>query len=480
MSLTSFGFLCFFLVFFILYWKSRASLRWILLLIASFYFYLSSKPIFALLLLGNTVISYCSALWLEKMTRRRAPLFAITIIVLLIPLVFFKYFNLISISTNEIISTLGIHLTLPQFELLLPLGISFFTFQSLGYVFDVYRKKTKAETNFGVLALFVSFFPTISAGPIERFAHLRPQLLKPKPFSYPMVTAGMKLFTWGLFKKLVVADNLAIVVEKVFSNLHDFRGFSLLLALFFFSIQIFADFSGYTDVARGVGKMLGIDLLPNFNLPYFSTSIRDFWRRWHMSLSYWLRDYLYIPLGGSRKGSLRTYVNTIIVFVVCGIWHGAGWGFVLWGLLNGIIIGFERFVSLHVPTQLQKKIPRLVSILYSFSTVTLLWIFFRSKTLDDSLFILRNAFVGIQNIIHPSYLWASVSQLFHTNIVEMVIAGFAVLSILISEIIAARIGLSNAVSRQPKLIRWSVYMLLLVSILTLRNSTVVQFIYVQF
>jgi len=366
-------------------------------------------------------------------------------------------------------------IALPQFKLLLPIGISFYTFQVVGYLVDVYRGSLKPEKHLGYFALFLCFFPQLMSGPIERGKELLPQLKKIHSFEYSQIISGLKLFTIGLFKKMVIADNLAVVVDRVFGSLPTYKGLSLIITVILFTWQIYTDFSGYTDMARGVAKMLGFNLVENFNAPYLATSVRDFWQRWHISLSRWFRDYLYIPLGGNRGGFWRTCMNVMIVFTLCGLWHGASWTFVVWGAFHGLMMAIERLVG--KITKLQ--VPTVIKIIYTYSMVSISWIFFRSQNLSDAVYILRYAFVGFKSFMSVHYILATLSQLFVTNKVEMVIV-VILLAIAIFLEIVPRISLSNFVSKQPTIIRYSLYVLLVLMIIQLRDANIKQFIYVRF
>ena len=478
MIFSSFAFAIFFIIVFILYWQLPKKFQSTLLLFASYYCYFSWKPVYGLLIIVTTAVTYYAALFIENYPSKKNRIFYLSLIIILGLLFIFKYYNLFSISTSSLLNGLHIPFRFPQFQLLLPLGISFFTFQTLGYLIDVYRGNARAEKNLGMLALFVSFFPTISSGPIERGWHLITQFQKKQEFTYSQTVSGLKLFTWGLFKKLVIADNLGIVVSRVFDNLPDYKGLSLLIAMLFFSIQIFADFSGYTDMARGVARMLGFSLFENFKTPYLATSIRDFWRRWHISLSSWFRDYVYISLGGSRKGEIRTYINTILVFLLCGLWHGASWTFIIWGFAHGLMISAERMLGKLFSKKI--KVPNSISILYTFSVITALWVLFRAKNFADALYIFRYSFTGIKYFVSPHYWLATLSQLFRTNVVEMFIALFCVIVIVVTEIISNQESLSKIIIRQKKIIRFTIYAALVVGIILLRNSQAFEFIYVQF
>ena len=478
MVFSSLSFAVFFSILFVLYWRIPKKYQWLLLLVASYYFYFSWKPIYGVLVIFTTIIAYFAAIQIEKYPQSKRNILLIASGLVLGQLFVFKYFSLFSLTTDSLLSIFNISLRLPQFQLLLPLGISFFTFQTLGYVIDVYRRKSKAEYNFGIMALYVSFFPSIASGPIERGWHLLPQLHARHTFSHSQTVSGLKLFTWGLFKKLVVADNLGIIVNRVFDDLPNYKGLSLMLTMLFFSVQIFADFAGYTDMARGVARMLGFSLFENFKTPYLATSVRDFWRRWHISLSAWLKDYVYIPLGGNRKGEIRTYINTLIVFILCGIWHGAAWTYVFWGLGHGVVLSIERILS----NTIGKKItlPHGISTIYTFITVTLLWVFFRAKDFNDAFYIVRYALTGMKNFASVQYWSATLSQLFKTNVVEMFIALFCVSVIFVTEFIASKHSISQLISKQNQFVRFVIYSSLLLVIILLRNTEAFEFIYVQF
>ncbi len=478
MIFSSISFAVFFFVVFVLYWQLPKKYQSTVLLIASYYFYFSWKPVYGLLILFTTIVAYVTTVLMEKYSSKKLVLLSLGLAVILGQLFLFKYFSLFSITTSSLLAMGKIAFELPQFQLILPLGISFFTFQTLGYVIDVYRGKSKAEHNFGILGLFVSFFPGIASGPIERGWHLLPQLVARHDFSYAQTVSGLKLFTWGLFKKLVVADNLGIIVSRVFDNLPDYKGLSLIITLFFFSIQILADFSGYTDMARGVARMLGFTLFENFKTPYLATSIRDFWRRWHISLSSWLKDYVYIPLGGSRKGEIRTHINTIAVFVLCGLWHGASWTFIIWGFAHGIILSAERVMNAVFGKKI--SIPNPITMLYSFVVVTALWVLFRAKDISDAVYVYSYSLTGLKHFASPNYWWATLSQLFKTNVAEMLIALFCVSVIIVTETIARKHSISQLVSQQNRFVRFTVYCLLVLTIVLLRNTEAYEFIYVQF
>lgn len=313
---------------FIIYWCIPSKYRWILLLGASYYFYMSWNPKYVVIIAFTTVVSYLCALALEKVSSQplRKIIMFIALTLCLGVLFIFKYYNF---TLNTICHFISFE---PKYlDFLLPVGISFYTFQTLSYVIDVYRKEIKAEKHFGIYATFVSFFPQLVAGPIERSGNLLPQIKKKHVFDIEKARYGIWLIVWGVFKKVIVADNLAVFVDQVYGDVYSYSGFSLVLATLFFTFQIYCDFSGYSDIARGSANLFGIELMENFKSPYFSESVKDFWSRWHISLSSWFRDYLYIPMGGNRVGTIRNCFNVLVTFLVSGLWHGASWNFVIWG-----------------------------------------------------------------------------------------------------------------------------------------------------
>ena len=318
MLFNSLSFAIFLPIVFILYWSFPHRFRWLILLVASYYFYMSWNIKYVVLILATTFVSYVTALLLEKTNNLKVKrvLLALAATISLGILFFFKYFNFFQENVITLLNAFAIQLHPTTLKLLLPVGISFYTFQTLSYVIDVYKGTISAEHHFGKYAAFISFFPQLVAGPIERTSNLLPQIKAEHHFDYNKASYGMKLMVWGFFKKLVIADVFASYVDTVYNTPHAFKGFSLVLATFLFTIQIYCDFSGYSDIAIGSAKLLDIDLMQNFNSPYFSASIKEFWSRWHISLSTWFRDYVYIPLGGNRKGKLRTNLNLFFTFLV--------------------------------------------------------------------------------------------------------------------------------------------------------------------
>ena len=354
--------------------------RTIFLLLASYYFYMCWEPVYALLLLTSTSITYISALCMDRSRsrrRRKISLFSGIFINLGI-LFFYKYYEFAGSLITDFFSLLNIGIDIPRWNVLLPVGISFYIFQAVGYAVDVYRGTIKAEKNFVVYALFISFFPQLVAGPIERAKNMLPQFREKHKFSYENFDAGLRLMIWGFFMKLCVADRVSTYVDAVYNNYMEHSGVSLLLATFFFTFQIYCDFAGYSLIAIGSSKMMGFTLMENFHRPYFAKSIKEFWRRWHISLSTWFKDYLYIPLGGNRKGNAWTFFNLLIVWVVTGMWHGSTINFPLWGLILFVFIALERFV---IRNFLEKH--GWLAHLYIWFVIPLTWVVFAITKLSD-------------------------------------------------------------------------------------------------
>ncbi|MGL6168515.1 MAG: MBOAT family O-acyltransferase, partial [Fusobacteriaceae bacterium] len=345
MLFNSLQFLIYFPIVVLLYFLLPFKFRWIWLLIASYFFYMNWNPKYAILMGTSTLVTYLSGILIEKSNsileenqrnKMRKLWVFLSFGINLSILFFFKYFNFLGTNITYILSKIHIGVKIPNFDMLLPVGISFYTFQALSYTMDVYRGDVKAQKNLGKYALFVSFFPQLVAGPIERSTHLLAQIDKEYNFEYERVKNGLLLMLWGLFKKIVIADRLAVLVNTVYNNPTNYEGFVLIIASVFFAFQIYCDFSSYSDIAIGAANVMGYDLMKNFNRPYFSKSIGEFWRRWHISLGTWFRDYLYFPLGGSKVSKSKRYRNIMVVFLVSGLWHGASWNFIVWGGLHGI------------------------------------------------------------------------------------------------------------------------------------------------
>jgi alginate O-acetyltransferase complex protein AlgI len=480
MQFNSLEFFLFFLIVAFLYFKLEHSKRWMLLLFSSYYFYMSWNVEYAALMAISSISVYFCALGISRtnsVLQKKAYL-AFAIVVNFGMLVVFKYFNFVSSFLRDSLSLISIRINLPLLEVLLPVGISFFTFQALGYIFDVYMGKQKAEKHLGIFALYVSFFPQLVAGPIERAGNLLPQFFEHHRFSYNRATDGLKLILLGLFKKIVVADRLAFVVNQVYSSPTEYSGFPLIFATVFFAFQIYCDFSGYCDIALGAARILGFRLTDNFRRPYYSINIQEFWRRWHITLSSWFKDYVYIPLGGNRVSMPRWYFNIMVVFLVCGFWHGASWTFVAWGALHGLyMVLYSAFGSTgrkFADAVWLTKFPtlyHLTQVALTFALVCFSWIFFRANTLSDAFYIASHLFA-------PEIGWARLVAM-----VRPLDLSVALYSILVLELIHfsqenERFG--NFFAHLPRDMRWVGYALAVIAVLLFGVFEEVKFIYFQF
>ena len=401
MLFNSLEFLIFFPLVVLIYFVVPKKFRYIWLLVTSYYFYMGWNATYALLIATSTIITFLSGIIIDKYKEpwiRKATV-AVSFVSNLGILVFFKYFDFILENINAVLRVVGVELISNPFDVLLPVGISFYTFQALSYTVDVYRGEIEAERNLFRYALFVSFFPQLVAGPIERSGNLLNQLRnvhKIKVWNYERIANGFVQMVWGMFQKMVIADRVAIFVNGVYNNLHAVGTIECIAAALAFSVQIYCDFAAYSTIAIGAARVMGFELMENFNTPYFATSIADFWRRWHISLSTWFRDYLYIPLGGNRKGVVRKYVNLMIVFLVSGLWHGASWNYVVWGGLNGayqIVGGLTKPYREKLTDALNVKKDvfsyKFGQILFTFALTTLTWVFFRAKTIEQAFYFFK-------------------------------------------------------------------------------------------
>ena len=456
-----------------LYFLLPYRFRWALLLASSYYFYMSWNTTYALLILCSTITAYLTALLMEcnKSIRMRRFYLCVSLIVNLGILFTFKYFNFLMGSLQGVLSCFLIPFKFPFLNVLLPVGISFYTFQTLSYTMDVYREKMKPEKHFGIFALYISFFPQLVAGPIERATHLLPQFFKKHSFDVKRILSGVKIIVWGLFKKVVVADTLAMYVDSVYNNPYQHTGPSFVVATYFFAFQIYCDFSGYSDIAIGSAKILGFDLMKNFNLPYFASNITDFWHRWHISLSTWLRDYLYIPLGGNQKGKKRTHINLLITMLLGGIWHGANWTFVIWGALHGLFLVVSKMTlsmqeKIVHRSGISGKTIQLFQIFLTFHIVCFAWIFFRANSVQDAFYIVSNLFTG----------WP---YLFIRK-VNMAYGMIGVIILLFVQILQCKGPLIPKIATLPIGCRWVVYAAVFFLIVLFGVDSGAQFIYFQF
>lgn len=408
MLFNSINFLFFFPIVVLIYFIIPKKIRYLWLLAASYYFYMCWNARYVLLLLASTAITYMSGLMIEKVkhidninisqrTSFKKLIVAMSFILNLGILFFFKYIDFALNILIKVLQKVNIQISVPTFDIVLPVGISFYTFQALSYTMDVYRDETYAEKNFFRYALFVSFFPQLVAGPIERSKNLLKQLAVPSSFNYADARDGLFLMLWGYFLKIVLADRIAVFVDTVYGDYAVYSGYYLIVATILFAAQIYTDFYGYSTIAMGAAKILGITLMENFNAPYLSVSVADFWRRWHISLTSWFKDYLYIPLGGSRKGKWRKYLNKMIVFLASGLWHGAQFSFIVWGGINGVyqIVGEgldpvrDKLVKVfHLNRDSLGH--KLIHVVGTFVLIDFSWIFFRANGIKDSLAIIKS------------------------------------------------------------------------------------------
>ena len=393
MLFNSLEFLEFFLIVTTLYYVIPNGLRWLLLLIASCVFYMALMPMYILILFGIIVIDYTTAIFIEGASGHRRKLYlGISIALNLGVLFFFKYYNFFAGNIDQFYTTHHIQVhPFPLLNIVLPLGLSFHTFQAMSYTIEVYRGKQQAERHPGIYALYVMFYPQLVAGPIERPQNILPQFHSRVALSYENLLVGLRLMMWGLFKKVVVADRLAAHANPVFTHPGNYHSMQIIAGVIAFTIQIYCDFSGYTDIALGAARCMGFDLMVNFRRPYFSKSIQEFWTRWHISLSTWFRDYVYIPLGGSKTGRWQRYLNVLVVFALSGFWHGANWTFLIWGLIHAAYY----FIQLSFQELLKGFKGRLVDMLswfITFCAVALAWIFFRAENIDKAWLILSKLF----------------------------------------------------------------------------------------
>ena len=458
MLFNSIDFLIFFPIVVLIYYVIPQRIRHIWLLVASYYFYMCWNAKYAILIIISTVVTYIAGILIQRVSHRKLVL-AGSLVINLGILLYYKYADFLVSIIVRVFEHLGIRMTVPAFDIMLPVGISFYTFQALGYTIDAYRNRIKAEKNFIRYALFVSFFPQLVAGPIERSENLLSQFDKTRKFDFDRAREGFMLMLWGYFLKIVIADRIAPFVDTVYGDHLSYPGMYLVAATVLFAMQIYCDFAGYSTIAIGAAKILGIDLMENFNAPYLATTVAGFWRGWHISLTSWFKDYLYIPLGGNRKGRLRKYLNKLIVFLISGLWHGADFTFVIWGGLNGLyqIIGEVLQPVRRKAAQILhfngESLPgRLLRMLATFVFVDFAWIFFRA---DNGV---RNALDIIKSMLftwNPGVLFNG--SLFDCGIdkLNFVLLFIAVLLLLIDDVCKVRnIKVRNIILQRPCWMRW--------------------------
>jgi alginate O-acetyltransferase complex protein AlgI len=488
MLFNSLNFAVFIPVVFFLYWlmqKGGLKMQNTLLLIASFFFYACWDFRFLFLLFFSILLDYTTGLKMQKAntSTKKRNWFWLSIVINLGFLAIFKYYNFFASSFADGLSLAGVKVNPLLLNIILPVGISFYTFHGLSYVIDIYNNRIKAEKNFIDYALFVSFFPLLVAGPIERATHLLPQIKTKRYFDSEKAADGLRQILWGLFKKMVIADNCAAFANNIFNNYTHYNGSTLFIGAVFFAIQIYCDFSGYSDIALGTARLFGIELLQNFSFPYFSRDIAEFWRRWHISLSSWFRDYLYIPLGGSKGGQWVTVRNVFIIFIVSGFWHGANFTFIVWGFLNALFIlpsvlykTNRTNIDIVAKGKIFPSVKDAVSIVITFTLTTIAWIFFRAENIGIAL----------------KYVSVVLSKSFFTMPVGSTFAGDPMVSIyLMVPLIVmffciewlgreGTFALAKMSYRFPLVIRWIFYVTIIALIYYFNPDKKQQFIYFQF
>ena len=481
MLFNSMTFAVFLTAVFILYHIVPARLRWIFLLAASYVFYMNLHVAYGLLLLFTTALTYFLALGLEKAPdlagKKRCLLGGVLPLVGI--LLVFKLGAPVIGRLNALAEAGRLSMHPLTVKILLPAGVSFYFFQSMGYLIDVYRGKSKAERHFGYYALFVSFFPQLLAGPIGRADSLLPQLKKERSFDYENVTYGLKLMAWGYFKKLVIADVFATVVDKVYNNPYSYVGLVFIITTVMFAIEIYCDFSGYSELAIGCARLFGVELASNFRNPYLSFSIREFWSRWHISLSTWFRDYVYIPLGGSRAGRFRHCLNLFLTFLVSGFWHGSSLTFLFWGGIHGVLQILETFIYPKTRggvSVIRKK--HWWQLPLTFIVLCFTWIFFRANTIQDAFWIISRLFWDIGRPLN--YLKTAVICL-DMPYLSMFGMALSAAALFVWDLLSLKQDVIKLISRQRGLVRWPLYVLLLVAIALFSHKGIAtEFIYFQF
>lgn len=481
MLFNSLTFLLFFPITTIIYFALPHKARWAWLLTASCYFYMFFKPVYILILLFTIVIDYFAGLLLEKTTDpgKKKRWLVLSLVANIGILAVFKYYNFLNDNISGLYALLGGKNPIPYLNILLPIGLSFHTFQAMSYTIEVYRGNQKAERHFGIYALYVMFYPQLVAGPIERPQNVLHQFHERHYFNYDNAVTGLRLMLWGFFKKVVVADRLSVFTDIVYDSPNDYHGFQIILATVFFAFQIFCDFSGYSDIALGSAKVMGFDLMVNFNKPYFSKSISEFWRRWHISLSTWFRDYLYIPLGGNRVSAGRNYFNQFFVFMVSGLWHGANWTFVIWGSLHGAYLIVARLTG-DTRAAIRKAlfidrvpfIDKVVQGTVTFALVCFAWIFFRAANISTAASIITNG-MDISRKQLGLYMLGKDTYNFILCFV------FILLMESVHWLLRKK-DLNQLMNEQHYLVRWIAYVIFVLLIIDFGVFEDKQFIYFQF
>ncbi len=495
MVFNSFSFLVFITVVVLLYYMLPHRFRWVLILTASFVFYMVWNPVLITLLLFTVFINYIISLRIFFYKNKKGKILQKRLLILCIIINFgilfiFKYLPLLNQTIAYIYKIIGLVYIPPDFSIILPMGISFYTFQAVGYTIDIYKKKYEPERNFFKFCLFITFFPQLVAGPIERAKDLMPQLFSKKTFKLNNIILGLKFIIFGLFKKVVIADRIAVAVNTVYSSPKNYEGLYFIIATFLFSFQIYCDFCGYSDIAVGCAKLLDINLMQNFKQPYFSKSIKEFWRRWHISLSTWFKDYVYFPLGGNRVSKPRHYFNLIVTFLVSGIWHGANWTFIIWGGLHGLYQIIESILDnikrkvlifLHIDNfKFDFFLINIIKVIFTFLIVSFTYIFFRGNKLEDSYYIVTNLFRGYRSWTTIQYVYDVMNNMGIT-LLELLISFACILFLMLVEFFCREDTIHNILMKTNGIFRFLFYFFVSILILSLGvYYNAGEFIYFQF
>lgn len=488
MTLISYQFFLFFIVVVALYFAIPHKWRVLLLLTASCLFYISFIPIYILILFWMILVDYFVAIFLERINGKnnnlRKLLLVIGIFSTVSVLFIFKYYNFFNSNLDYIAKFFSWNYSIKTLELILPIGLSFHSLQSVAYVIEVYKRKQRAEKNFFIYALYIMYFPQLLAGPIERPQSMLPQFRIEQKFNYERVVNGLRLILWGAFQKIVIADRLAPVVNTVYNQPYMYTGFPLILATVLFAFEIFCDFAGYSNIARGAAAVMGINLTVNFNRPYFSKSITEFWRRWHISLSNWLRDYIYIPLGGNRVSKWRWHLNILLVFLISGLWHGSNYNFVIWGMLNGFYILAEGWTE-----KIRSRLTKFIQLPLTFSLICFAWIFFRANTVKEAFYIISHLSTNLIDQVRSLFNIDIDSFILFVNqndkilgitFVDFLAVVFSLVLMESTHFLQRKNSVRIWFSTKPILLRWIVYYIIFILVLYYSTFKHEQFIYFQF
>ncbi|MCR5508385.1 MAG: MBOAT family protein [Lachnospiraceae bacterium] len=466
---------------FLIYWLMPHKFRWIVILAADIWFYICYDVRYLAVMFAVMIASFACAIMMEgrEAPAKKKALMTTGVVVTLSLLFVFKYLDFALYSVSKVLSRFAIPMHETTLKIIMPIGISFYSFMAVGYLVDVYRGNTKAVRHFGKYAIFLSFFPNISSGPIERAGHFIPQIDKEKSFDYDSVVYGARLLLLGLVKKAVIADMISKYVDEIYNNVPEHYGICIIWATFLYAFQIYCDFSGYSEMAIGVAKMLGFDLITNFRQPYLAISVKEYWSRWHMSLSGWLKDYLYIPLGGNRCSKVRRDINILITFLISGLWHGASWTFVAWGGFHGIFQIIENRIkeAAGLTKEKEKSLKagaRMLLRTVTFLAVTFAWMFFRANSISESLYLIRHMFDDFS-------LTGAMAQM-SMRPVSVVKTTVAIVLVAVYDILSEKRDMLKEINRLKEPVRWLIYIAAAVLVIVMRTHTAgpQEFIYFKF